>query len=372
MNIMICATQFKGGSLQVIISLINEFKKFVSNEYHIIIGEEVSKQIKQENFPINFHFYDFPYSGPISYKTKRSRAKLFSKWENQIKPDCVLTSSGPLYWKSNSPMIMGYNLPNNIYGESPFFNKLSISKRIQWWIKKQVHRYYFKKEANTIFVQTDDVNIRVKKYLSLNNVYTISNTVSSFFLNPKVFPNKLPSKRLNEIRLLTVSTWYPHKNFEIIIPVLNELHHRGINNVIFVTTLKNEHFKKVFKAGHKNVINIGPIDAAECPSLYNECDYMFLPTLLECFSASYAEAMIMEKPILTSNLGFATTVCDEAALYFNPLDPSDIADKISLLINNPEICNELIKKEKMRISIFGTAENRAKQILELCANSITN
>ena len=47
------------------------------------------------------------------------------------------------------------------------------------------------------------------------------------------------------------------------------------------------------------LLAVGGVDIRECPSLYEQCDFMFLPTLLECFSASYAEAMKMRRPILT-------------------------------------------------------------------------
>ena len=148
---------------------------------------------------------------------------------------------------------------------------------------------------------------------------------------------------------------------------LKELEKRGLSNVRFVLTLKKEHYDRIFGEEYTDkVVNVGPIPAAECPSLYEECDYMFLPTLLECFSASYAEAMIMEKPILTSNLGFATVVCKDAAVYFDAINPIDIADKIERLVTNPALQRELIEKGKKQLSQFGTAEDRANQILELC------
>ena len=50
---------------------------------------------------------------------------------------------------------------------------------------------------------------------------------------------------------------------------------------------------------------LGKININQCPHLYVQSDAVFLPTLLECFSASYAEAMLMKKPIITSDLGFA-------------------------------------------------------------------
>ena len=93
---------------------------------------------------------------------------------------------------------------------------------------------------------------------------------------------------------------------------------------------------------------------------------MFLPTLLECFSASYAEAMVMKKPILTSDLGFAHTVCKDAAVYFDPDDAHDVADKIVKLMNSPEQQAELVSKGTEQLSQFGSAQQRAIKILELC------
>ena len=88
--------------------------------------------------------------------------------------------------------------------------------------------------------------------------------------------------------------------------------------------------------------------------------------LSQCFSASYAEAMIMNKPIVTSDLGFAHTVCHDAALYFDPMNPVDIVDKIEMIVRNPELRDSLIEKGKQQLNQFGTAENRARQVLDLC------
>lgn len=367
MKLLICATQFKGGSLQVVISLINEFRKHPENEYHVIVSESVSRQVDITTFPPNYHFYEYPYSGPTTFSSKTARSKFLSSIEEKTYPDCVVTTSGPLYWHAKVPVLMGFNLPNNIYEDSPFFKMVTLRKRFKWWFKKQIHRYYFRRDATAYFVQTDDVNQRLRKYIGRDEVYTVSNTCNNFFINRQSFPNKLPEKQAEEIRMLTVSTWYPHKNFEIIKPVLKELEKRGLSNIRFVLTLKKEHYERIFGEEYMDkVVNVGPVPAAECPSLYEECDYMFLPTLLECFSASYAEAMIMEKPILTSNLGFATVVCKDAAVYFDAINPIDIADKIERLVTNPALQRELIEKGKKQLSQFGSAEDRANQILELC------
>ncbi len=369
MNLLILAVQFKGGSLQVVVSLINEFRNFTRNNYHIVLSKEVEIQIKPDTFPANFYFYSLPHFSKIRLLNFRKRAKWLTGIEKSANPSCVLSTSGPIYWQSNTPMLMGYNLGHYIYLESPFYDIISYYKKLKWWLKRVAHRYYFRVEADAYFVQTEDVNLRLKKFLNKDKVFTISNTYNDFYKHITKYENKLPPKNRNEIRLLTITTYYQHKNLDIIKPVLDELNRRNIDNVVFVLTLQPEFYNNIFEDKHVGKIyNIGFIKSIECPSLYNECDFMFLPTLIECFSASYAEAMVMKKPILTSDLGFAHTVCEDAALYFEPLNPIDIANKIELLINSPKLQTELVQKGNEQLKRFGTAEDRAKQILELCEN----
>jgi len=372
MKILICALQFKGGSIQVVLSIINELRKFPDNEYFIVMSKEVAGQLFINDFFGNFHFYTVKQFTNNRLVNFGKRAKWLTQLEKDIKPDCCISTSGPIYWRSKSPMLMGYNLPAHIYLESPFFKGLPLYRKFRrYWIVRITHRYLFRREASWYFVQTEDVKVRLKKYLKRDNVYTVSNTYSNVFKNFIPFDNKLPDRKENVLRLLTISAYYPHKNLEIINPVLKELFYRGINNVVFVLTLQPDIFNKIFEERYnKNIINVGQIKSIECPSLYNECDIMFLPTLLECFSASYAEAMLMQKPILTTNLGFAHSVCGNAALYFEPMNPKDIADKIEILLNSEDLKEDLIVKGNKQIKQFGTAEKRAKQILELCNNIV--
>jgi glycosyltransferase involved in cell wall biosynthesis len=93
---------------------------------------------------------------------------------------------------------------------------------------------------------------------------------------------------------------------------------------------------------------------------------MFLPTLLECFSASYPEAMVMRKPILTSDLGFAQTVCEEAALYFDPLSAIEIVDQFERLMDSDKLKSDLIERGGQRVKTFNDAHQRAKAFLSIC------
>ena len=142
--------------------------------------------------------------------------------------------------------------------------------------------------------------------------------------------------------------------------IINNNSLNSLGKIEILTRLLND-CKLNINAEIDTIINVGPIRIEEAPSLYKECDAMFLPTLLECFSASYVESMKMEKPILTSDMGFAWTVCNNAAIYFDPMDANDIAAKIIELFNsklpfNIKFCAFVVKTEQnsnvIRLSFF--------------------
>ena len=95
---------------------------------------------------------------------------------------------------------------------------------------------------------------------------------------------------------------------------------------------------------------------------YN-CVGLLFPTLLESFSGTHIEAMHFGLPILTSDLDFAHYVCGKAALYFDPWAPQDIAEKILLLKNNPDIRDQLVKAGTARITNFFKAGMKSFRML---------
>jgi len=371
MKIVINAsTIYKGGAEQVAISFINECKGFPENRYYVLLRENISSQLNLNEFPKNFTFYHLekrPGSGIVNLFNAIQWCK---KIEKEVNPDCVISTGGHGYWRPKAPLLAGFNIPHYIYPESPYFDKMSTRRRLFWKLKKMAHFYFYRK-ADAFIVQTDDVNRRLQKQLPGKDIYTVSNTVNSYFRNPAFFENKLPEKEDGEVRMLTLSSYYPHKNIEIIRDVIDSFKNNNSDtkNYRFVLTLPDEIFKSIFEDRHrKQIYNVGFIPIKECPSLYNECDFMFLPTLLECFSASYAEAMMMGKPILTSNLGFAHTVCGDAALYFDPVDPDDILFKVDELIHDPEKQEKLIQNGKKRLNQFNTSTERASEFISICKN----
>jgi glycosyltransferase involved in cell wall biosynthesis len=361
----------KGGAVQVANSCIHEFIKFNNHEYHVILGKTLTQLINPADFPENFKFYTLNYRPATKVFTIQGPDKFFKELEEEIKPDAVISMCGPAYWRPKVPHLMSYALPHYIYPESPFFKQINLYKRLKRKLKGNVIKYFMKRDADSYYVQTNDVNTRLRNWIGKKNVFTITNTISSYYLNPDLSFNKLPAKKDSEWRFLMLSAYYEHKNFEIIEDICKAFDHRGINNRKFVVTLPHETFQSLFSStAQKFIHNVGPIKPNECPALYNECDFVFLPTLLECFSANYVEGMKMGKPILTSDLPFAHTVCKEAAIYFDPMDAHDIQQKMEQLLESPELISSLRAKGYEQLKRFNTAEERAESVLDLCESLI--
>ncbi len=358
-----------GGGIQVSLSFIEELKKFKENEYHLFLSAQVSKQIEANDFPENFYFYFFNVSPSSLTKGFKVRKEL-SRLESIIKPDLIFTVFGPAYWKPKTLHVSGfadgwcYN-PNSIAFKQLSFKKKirnkSIVARKNWAIKK----------ADYIIVETNVAKNNISKFLSINGdrIYVVGNTYHSIY--SKVNNNNNWSvERDKDFKLLVLSAFYPHKNLKIINKVIPILKYKSSKNFIFYLTINEDDFKQNFIESD-SIKNLGPQNVYECPALYDKSDALFLPTLLETFSANYPESMIMNKPILTSGYDFAEDVCQDAALYFDPLNPEDIANKIIQLSESENIYNELVRNGQKRLLELETPMSRAEKYLNLFENIIT-
>ncbi len=372
MNLLINTSNlYLGGGLQVALSFINELKEMnTSNDYHIFLSQAIDKQLDKKNFSDNFHFYLIERS-PASLKTRKQIVARLNALEEQIQPDIVFSVFGPSYWKPKAKHVMGFAVPWVLQKDSVAYDELSFLKRIKMRMWVEYVAYYAKRDASHYIIETEDGKNRMSKVLGIaeDNISVVGNSYSSIFNEPAYLDEtnseyiQLPEKEEEEFRLLLISHNHPNKNLKIInkvIPLLKDF------NIKFVLTVDMKSYKTLFPNKPKQVIHLGPVKQTACPSLYKQCDAMFLPTLLEVFSAAYPEAMKMEKPILTSNYSFAIDICRDAALYFDPLDPKDIAEKIKRLVGDKALQQELVKKGNKRVKEFETARSRAEKYLEIC------
>lgn len=353
---------YVGGGVQVAVSIIDELSK-INYPFYAAVSPVVEKQLsdfaKETIIPIS--------KSPSGLFNSSIRKELDDVVINK-NITVVFTVFGPSYWNpTNVRHVVGFALPWLIYDTRNIYRFLSVKEKMKTQLLKYLQPHFYKKNADAIITETDDATRKVTQLLDFpqSKVYTVSNTLNSIFRRKEQHDysiySKLPEKNHNDIWLLTISHDYPHKNLKVIYELVKILP----ENYKFVVTLDDSFVAGVESKYAERIITLDYVTLAQCPPLYFHCDALFLPTLLECFSSSYLEAMYSGKLILTSDFSFTRTVCNDSAVYFDPYDAVDIANKIKYSFDNESIRLEKISSGYEQLSKFPDAKERMEKYLSI-------
>lgn len=367
MKILINTTTLvQGGALQVAVSFINELLiEHKELNFVIACSRQVAKELKviHAEFPANFYYFD---QTPAKLKTRKEIIAILNNIVEQEKIDLVFTVFGPSYWKPKCKHISGFADGWCYYPESIAFKKLGFLEKIKMKLLIKYKLFYLKRTSDYLIVETKDAKTRLSKILNFHSekIFVVGNSYNRLVYHNEEFLNKTVNSRLNSnsTKVLTISSYYPHKNLEIIKRTAQILPKNL--NIQFVLTIKNEVFDQHFKAEPK-IINLGALSVFDCPSVYKACDIVLLPSLLETFSANYPEAMVMKKPIITTDLPFAHEVCGDAAIYYDADNEKELADVLIELIKSTEKQEILIKNGSERIKQFTQSNERANEYIQI-------
>jgi hypothetical protein len=321
-KILINATNLhSGGAVQVAVSFLNELIHLNEVDVDVIVSSKVHSELKSINAIVEkFNSYDI-------YNTFGFGALIDFKFTNIILSySTVFTIFGPLYiWKKPKNSIVGFAQPwiiyadNEIYKYYGFFDKVTI--RLKYLIQKY---FYFK--SDKLIVELEHVKKRLSQLTKKTDSVVVNNCISSIYSNSKKW---LPINYIrldSDIILLGIVTRdYPHKNLNILPDIAEVLKSTYKMDIKFLVTLTDEEWLKRSNRFHTYVDNVGQISVAQCPSFYNLLDGVIFPSLLECFSATPIEAMIMKKPVFASDRLFVRQVCEDFVSYINPTDSANIA-----------------------------------------------
>jgi glycosyltransferase involved in cell wall biosynthesis len=357
MKILINAINLKvGGGLTLTLNFLEQLrndKKYADIEALVIapqnLGYEIyeSKRIKIQTLkpflakPLIRFFFDFVFFGRII---------------REYAPDIVFSMGNfPIPTSCKQAVIVMF--PYLIYPEETHIWKLlSFFTNLHYRGKNIIFSRRLK-FTQLLFPQTLTSEQRLKHYYpKIARTSIIPMAFSVIGIEKTAYSSYSPFEKLSNIKyLLCLTKYYPHKNLEIFLTLARLIKQQNLPYRIVITIEKNQGHgaKKLLNSIKVNnlediIINIGYVPIAEVPNLYNQIDALLLPTLLESFSATYADAMHFKKPIFTSDKDFSKDVCAEAAFYFNPLDGNDILKTIQYGFNNPDILEEKIEKGYLR------------------------
>lgn len=361
-----CSNLKVGGGLQVAHSFLYQIQSNSEHQFIVVLSDFLKYQINQSEFPDNFKFFHYSIKSS-AYKAIFGSDKFLSEIEDKYNPEVVFSVFGPTYWQPKARHVCGFAKPDYIYKDSPYFKQISFFQKLKLRVMEFFHMFDFKNNNECLITENPDVT-RILSEKVTQKVHTVTNYYNQIFDNETNWIKNIKIDLPEEtVKLLTISANYPHKNLAIIKKVIPALKQNFPEfQFKFILTIERKEFGISEKDSlNENIEFIGKVTINQCPNLYQQTDFLFLPTLLECFSASYCEAMFIGKPILTSDLPFAKGICGKAATYFNPINPIDIANKIVDLASNPKLQQELINLGKKQLETFDSSQIRAKKYLKI-------
>ena len=206
---------------------------------------------------------------------------------------------------------------------------------VKYYLKYFAYLFITKRavqKACTILVPTETIKKTVCRYYPFAKSKIIISKEGIANSYQRELNKKTKLKKRVKKQIIYTGSLYPHKNIELVIKSLKKLDRYkliivGSRNVFQDRTKK---LVSRFKA-KKQVIFKGYLDDQKLINLYQESMALVQPSLSEGFGLTGIEAMASKTPVLASNIDVFKEIYQDAAIFFDPKDCQDFADKVKEL-----------------------------------------
>lgn len=370
MTILINASNLRGGGgLQVADSICRELFKYREHQFIVVLPLQLHELGETINGYPNVSAV-LEYNLPITIGLiLTGRDRILDTVVNDNKVGAVLTIFGPSKWRPKCFHLCGFAMPHIVINDSPYWAKISVVAKGKSAIRNFLMVRDFRRNADIIWTENEYISERVRQKFPKKKVITVTNNYNQIFDRESEWDRSINLPPFHGVTLLTITAYYPHKNLRIAVGALKILKASNPDlKVRFVFTITENQYGEIPDALRDSFVFLGPVKINQCPPLYLQADIMFQPSLLECFSATYAEAMKMDVPILTTDLGFARSLCSDAAYYYSAIDANALATAIVNVSKDKNLRRRLIYNGKRQLGKFDSYESRAYKLIKHLIN----
>lgn len=286
----------------------------------------------------------------------------------QLKPDLVHFPhfNHPILYKDQFVVTI-HDLTLSQYAERGGVAKRAVYQKV---IAHAVQK------SRAIIVDSDFVKSEIVRDFSVvkSKIATIHIGVDEKF---KKITNPLVLKRVEKYGLknpyiLSVGQWREHKNLIRLVEAFAKIKgSRGSKeklDLVFVGREDSKYPKlreKIVELGLKNNVKFtGFVSDEDLPIIYNNAKVFAMPSLSEGFGLPGIEAQACGVPVASSNKTCLPEVYGNGAIYFDPENITDMAQKIKEVLLDNKLSSRLIRdaQENAKKFTWGTA---AKKTLEV-------
>ena len=226
---------------------------------------------------------------------------------------------------------------------------------------------HFKIKENKIEVIYEGVDEQFKTIIptgvhSLECKKNNLNKINSYRLKPEL--------QITKPFIFYTGVWRNHKNLVGLVKAFGILKNKyKLNYQLVLGGKEDPYYPEVRKTWEKlelkkEIIRTGFIDQEELPLFYNAAKIFVIPSFYEGFGLIGLEAMACGTPVVSSNKTSLPEVLGDAAIYFNPNNPEEMAEKMKLVLTDKKLYNELREKGFKQIRKYSW-EKMGKEAMEI-------
>jgi len=279
---------------------------------------------------------------------------------------CPMTD--PIYHEHGIPTVSIVHDLQHLYYPH-FFSREEIDHRTNFYsmVKKKVDFFI----CVSSFTRDTVIN---KLGTSADKTITIHNCVHARLnrATPRLFKVTLVKYGLQDrIYCIYPANFWPHKNHLMLLSALNIFIHKfpqyDMHMVLTGSSLKNEFsLRKVCRQmGLTDRVHfLGYLNEEELAAVWAQAHFLIFPSLFEGFGIPLVEAMMYGKPILASNVTSIPEAAGEAALYFDPRKPDEIAEAMRQIMSDEGLYRRLVEAGRKQLERY-RYEDMVEQYLEV-------
>ena len=354
-----------GGGLRFLSSMCHSLAE-ISPETTFYLLQRESQRSQIPPMPSGFHWIEIP------QVTKNRLFRLIwlqltmPRIVKRLEPDVLLAATEITTLRPPCPMVLVvHNFAPFSHLRNQIWNRRGLVLQA---VMRQLTRRCAQRADKVVFVsESSRQNMSPDLGISLQKSTVVYHGVEDLFRPAR--SNDRTNGDKNRF-LLVVSAVREHKNLQRLLVAYHGLTRRlgkDIDLVIAgpIDSLKVKKSLEFFleeKGLLPNVRFLGSVSTEELASLYQQAELLAFPSLTETFGIPLIEAMASGLPIVVSNYSAMPEIAGDAALYFNPLDVTDMTDAMGKVLTDSSLRSQMVRKGLERASTFSW-QKAAQQLL---------
>ena len=249
-----------------------------------------------------------------------------------------------------------------------------LTRRERLIVKYGREHFHHLAENVSVIVQTEVMrqHLLAQSPISPARVIVVPDRGMSFpgFDEPRAY--RRPEAN-HTFTFLCVALCSPNKNLEVLVEAVKRLKiltARPFQCLLTIDPHQHPAARELLakierEAAGDLLVNTGSLPPERLRAAYESADAFILPTLLESFCRPYDEAMHFDLPILTSDRDFARERCQDAAIYFDPLDAASVAGAMARVMEDAGLRQRLVASGRRILAQAPTWDEIAARFVEV-------